>query len=299
MTSATGPRKGFTLIELIVVFAIICVLVTLLLPAVAACRESARRNQCVNNLMQLAVALQHYQNVHEVLPPGVVNGTGPITNVPRGYHRGWLVQLLPYFEQDNIARRFDDAANLYAVENSTVRSFQIGILLCPSDGGPHVRTDGVSLNNYAACHNDLEAPIGARDKGAFFLNSRIAYEDIPDGTSNTIFVGETKRHELDLGWASGTRATLRNVGIRPNAPDLLYGKEPITPWDDVDESSVSGPLQPDPNNPNLVGGFSSSHRGGANFTFGDGSVRFLSDSIRSKVYRCLANRADGEIVQPY
>jgi prepilin-type processing-associated H-X9-DG protein len=282
-----------------VVFAIVCVLVSLLLPAVGACREAARRNYCVNNMMQLAVALQHYQNVHEVLPPGVVNGTGPIKNLPRGYHHGWLIQLLPYLEQGPLAHQFNDTVGLYAGENLTVRSYEIGSFLCPSDGGPHRRANGVALNNYAACHNDLEAPIGARNSGSFFLNSRIGYEDIPDGTSNTIFVGEKKRHSLDLGWASGTRATLRNAGIRPNAPDLLYGMEPIPSWDDDDDSFAGTLVQPDPNNPDLVGGFSSAHRGGANFAFGDGSVRFLTDAIRPKILRCLANRRDGEIHNEY
>jgi prepilin-type N-terminal cleavage/methylation domain-containing protein/prepilin-type processing-associated H-X9-DG protein len=299
MRPHSRDRRAFTLVEIMVVFAIVCVLVALLLPTVQSCREAARRNQCVNNLMQLAVALQHYQNVHEVLPPGVVNATGPIRNVPRGYHRGWLIQLLPYIEQGNLARRFDDATGLYARENLTARSITIATLLCPSDGGPHVRPDGVAMNNYAGCHNDLEAPIGARDKGVFFLNSRVGYEDIPDGTSNTIFLGEKKRYTLDLGWASGTRATLRNAGFRPNAPDLLFGKAPIPSWDEDDGFSGGTQIQPDPENPNLVGGFGSAHSRGANFAFGDGSVRFVSDSIRPRVFRCLANRADGEILNEY
>src|SRR4051794_15445678 len=186
MRLPSRARRGFTLVEMMLVFAITCVLVALLLPAVQSCREAARRNQCVNNLMQLAVALQHYQNVHEVLPSGVVNETGPIKNIPRGFHHNWLIQLLPYLEQKNVTRRINDAVGLYASENLTARSVVIGLFLCPSDGGPRNRADGVAQNNYAACHHDAEAPIGRRDNGAFFLNSRVGYEDIPDGTSNTI-----------------------------------------------------------------------------------------------------------------
>ena len=86
MSPLSRDRRGFTLIEIMAVFAIVCVLVTLLLPSVMQCREAARRNQCVNNLMQLGVALQQYQNVHEVLPPGVVNATGMWAGagVPKG-----------------------------------------------------------------------------------------------------------------------------------------------------------------------------------------------------------------------
>jgi prepilin-type processing-associated H-X9-DG protein len=283
--------------ELLVVITIISVLVTLLLPAVQATREAARRCHCVNNLMQLGTALQHYQNVHEVLPPGVVNDTGPIRNLPRGYHHGWLIQLLPYVEAKNVARRLSDAAALYAAENSTVRAIEIGVLLCPSDPNPRTVPGGVAQTNYAACHNDFEVPIGVRNNGAFFLNSHVGYEDIPDGTSATIFVGEKRRSALDLGWASGTRATLRNAGIRINSPDLLYGNRPIPAYDDEDLDPIS--IDPDPTNPNLVGGFSSTHPGGANFAFGDGSVRFLRETIGARILRSLANRADGELFEIY
>ncbi len=248
-------------------------------------------------MMQLATALQQYQNVHDVLPPGVVNETGPIQNLPAGFHHGWLVQLLPYVEAKNVSRRFDDTVGLYAAENRTVRSVLIGVFLCPSDvldSGPN----RVAHSNYAACHNDLEAPIGARNNGSFFLNSRVGYEDIPDGTSLTIFVGEKKRVALDLGWASGTRATLRNAGIRLNAPDVLYGTQPIPTFDD-DDNFDPIVIDPDPTNPALVGGFGSAHRGGANFAFGDGSVRFLRETITARVFRSLANRADGDVIHDY
>src|SRR5689334_12018810 len=95
-------HPGFTLIELLVVIAIIAVLIALLLPAVQAAREAARRVQCVNNLMQLSVAVQNYESAHEVLPPGVINPTGPIQNSAKGYHVGWMVQILPFIEQKNV-----------------------------------------------------------------------------------------------------------------------------------------------------------------------------------------------------
>src|SRR4051794_28379521 len=96
-----GPqrRDGFTLIELLVVIAIISVLIALLLPAIQAAREAARRVQCVNNLMQIGIALQNYESSHELLPPGVINPSGPIQNAPTGYHASWMLQLLPFLEQ--------------------------------------------------------------------------------------------------------------------------------------------------------------------------------------------------------
>src|SRR6476620_7318830 len=119
MSQRIRHRRGFTLIELLVVIAIISVLISLLLPAVQSAREAARRVQCVNNLMQLGIALQNYESSHEILPPGVVNPTGPIQNIPSGYHVGWMLQLLPFLEQRAVARRFDDHADIYSLENRT------------------------------------------------------------------------------------------------------------------------------------------------------------------------------------
>ena len=94
-------RPGFTLVELLLVMMIIVILIGLLLPAVQSAREAARRTQCLNNLMQLGIAMGTYASSHSVLPPGVVNETGPIKNLPEGYHHSWVVQILPYIGQQN------------------------------------------------------------------------------------------------------------------------------------------------------------------------------------------------------
>jgi prepilin-type N-terminal cleavage/methylation domain-containing protein/prepilin-type processing-associated H-X9-DG protein len=288
-------RPGFTLIELLVVIAIISVLVALLLPAVQAAREAARRVQCVNNLMQLGIAVQNYESSHEILPPGVIDPSGPIVNVPRGYHAGWMLQLLPFLEQRGAARRYDDGPGVYAGANLTVRKVMINTFFCPSDGGSHRRNaDTVALNSYAACHHDVEAPIDATNTGAFFLNSHLRAEDIGDGTSTTIFLGEKLLDETELGWASGTRATLRNTGTKINATRTA------TVAFLADEDSSPDGKEPgagaDSRTLQLVGGFGSNHPGGANFAFGDGSVRFLRASINPQVYRYLGNRDDGELL---
>ena len=89
-------RPGFTLIEMMIGVSIIVVLIALLLPAIQAAREAARRAQCANNLMQLGIAMGSYISTHSVFPPGVVNDTGPIRNLPEGYHHSWVVQILPF-----------------------------------------------------------------------------------------------------------------------------------------------------------------------------------------------------------
>jgi prepilin-type N-terminal cleavage/methylation domain-containing protein/prepilin-type processing-associated H-X9-DG protein len=261
-------RSGFTLIELLVVITIIAVLIALLLPAVQSAREAARRAQCVNNLLQLSIAVQNYEAAHEMFPPGVVNPTGPIVEKPLGYHMSWIIQILPYLEHKSLYNHFNMTHGVYEVANSSARSMAVSGLWCPSD----VMTSG-SGTNYAGCHHDVEAPIDDDNHGVFFLNSTIRYEDLTDGSSQTIFLGE-KRLGADLGWVSGTRATLRNTGTAINGP----------------------PPVPTTKNPSPVGGFGSRHPGGANFAMGDGGVRFLKNSMAPSVLQLLGHRADGALL---
>ena len=281
-------RAAFTLIELLVVIAIIAVLIALLLPAVQSAREAARRAQCVNNLVQLNLAVQNYESSHEVFPPGVVNPTGPIASTPVGYHLSWIVQVLPYIEQRNAFNKLNFKFGAYDAVNSTVRGHDISTLSCPSDGS--AGSGGTS--NYVGNHNDVEAPIDLKNKGVFFLNSAIRYEDIPDGTSSTIFIGE-KTRSGDLGWISGTRATLRNVGGMINANGTGVGAFGMPPAATTSEGPEKAILE---NIDLAVGGFNSRHPGGGNFAFGDGSVRFLKTTISPEVLQRLGNRADGELV---
>ena len=195
--------------------AIIAVLIALLLPAVQAAREAARRAQCCNNLMQLAIALQNYESSHELLPPGVVNDDRPGPRSAQGiplrlaHPDPSLLRTKKHLQSLQLQSRALRAAEHHDPRDHLVRSF-----LCPSDPGPNRGAGGVAMTSYAGCHNDVEAPIAAKNNGVFFLNSAVRYEDITDGTSQTIFLGEKLNDGLDQGWASGTRASLRNAGGR-------------------------------------------------------------------------------------
>jgi prepilin-type N-terminal cleavage/methylation domain-containing protein/prepilin-type processing-associated H-X9-DG protein len=286
---AARHGRAFTLIELLVVMAVIAVLLGMLFPATQAAREAARRLSCVNNLMQLGIAIQSYETTHELLPPGVINDTAPIKNVAKGYHVGWMTQILPLVDRKAVFRKFDPSASVYDPVNLTCRLTMINMFLCPSDPGPKREpADGVASSNYAACYHDVEAPIGLKNNGCFFLNSRVRYDDVLDGTSQTIFLGEKRLFGGELGWASGTRSTLRNMGSFMGGVPGGFGASMLPVGEDDTGSEAE--------NPDPVGGYGSSHPGGSNFAFGDGSVKFLKFGISPRVMRQLANRADGELL---
>ncbi len=294
-SAAMFRPRGFTLIELLVVIAIIAILIALLLPAVQQAREAARRTQCKNNLMQLGIALHNYDMTFEMLPPGTVEDTGPIHNVPLGYHVGWTVQVLPMLEQPHVFSQFDFAAGAYSDANQQIRDLKIELLCCPSDYGyqseiPDVGTTATS--NYAGCFGGDDVPIDMKNNGLLCLNSSINYRQIRDGASNTLLVGEKiiVPEVPDLGWVSGTSATLRNSGVPINSG-----------WDVVATfSRIPGQTGP-PQAPadTATGGFSSRHTGGAHFLLADGSARFVSENINAQLFSWLGNREDLQIVNEF
>ena len=275
-----NPTKyAFTLVELLVVIAIIGILVGLLLPAVQAAREAARRCACMNNIAQLGLAIHNQEFNSERLPSGVLNPTGPIRNEAIGQHISWCVQILPQMEQSSIYSNFDQAAGAYAAVNAAARRQRIPTLLCPSSPNNYEKEE-IAITNYAGCHHDVEAPIDADNNGVLFLNSRLRFSQILDGSSQTIMLGEMISRREDLGWASGTSASLRNTG---NFETPLRNNSRTSKADEP-----SGTL--------VVGGFGSYHTGGAQFAFADGSVHFLSQSIDKGIFSKLGNRADGEML---
>jgi prepilin-type N-terminal cleavage/methylation domain-containing protein len=274
----TISRRGFTLIELLVVITIIGILTGIMMPALHSAREAGRRTSCANNLMRLGLATGAYESAHGFFPAGVTDSKGPILNKADGLHHSWTERLLPYLDERAVFAKIDFDASVYDPKNATVRGLQLVPFLCPSDDvvdeGPH--------SSYAACHNEAEAPIDADNHGVFFLNSRLRPDDITDGLGYTLFIAEKKTDAAgnDLGWTSGTRATLRNTGTP------LNGTGP--------RATVSNPAT---GGPTFVGGFGSDHAGGIVATvFGDGSVRYVYDVIDPKVLKLLGHRADGKLI---
>ena len=315
-----NQKHGFTLVELLVVIAIIGILIGLLLPAVQAVREAARRTSCLNNIAQIGIALHSYEFAQEEFPAGVTNPTGPITNDEVGKDVSFLVEILPHIEQMGIAIRFDKTLGAYDPANGPARERVIESYICPSKGGPEqieTETGLAGMSSYAGCYNSTEAPIDEDNDGILFLNSRTKFSDILDGSSNTILVGEYNSNKSSLGWASGTRSTLRNTGGGfDDGVDYYatnnsggYGSSDFGTLDydeDLDEQDLDGEdmdkeeaeleEQAEPARNLLVGGFGSLHTGGANFCFASGAVRFLSDSIDQQLFENLGNKADLEMM---
>jgi prepilin-type N-terminal cleavage/methylation domain-containing protein len=279
--SHRSPRnRGFTLVELLVVMAIIATLIGLLLPAVQSAREAARRCACQNNVAQLGLALHTYEFAHEAFPPGVTGDAGPIRNLAEGKHVGWIIRLLPFMEENALEQRFTPEDGVYAASNTKVRETRIELLRCPSSSSYYRdhpdRDPQVAVSDYAGCHHDVEAPIDADNHGMLFLDSRVRFSDIVDGSSHTLLISERRGSEGDLGWTSGTRATLRNTSP--------FSKRAFS----LDD--------PAPQDPLFVGGFDSDHVGNLVVTgLADGSIRSMSRLVSPDVLRQLGHRADGEV----
>jgi prepilin-type N-terminal cleavage/methylation domain-containing protein/prepilin-type processing-associated H-X9-DG protein len=315
-------RIAFTLVELLVVMAIIGILIGLLLPAVQAAREAARRAMCSNNLAQLSIAVHQYEQSFRVFPAGVIDASGPISNLPIGYHHNWLCALLPYLDQSSAHRKLDQKQSIYSAGNANVRNHSIAVLSCPSHPfGP------AAVSNYAGIYHELESPIDSDNHGIFFLNSFLPARDVEDGLSHTIMLGEKFHDRLDLGWSSGTRASLRNMseikrvnplgGAGVLLPGIAYAAEPESSsvdesltdtlvtaeiqytvssdppqfWIDLSELPVPAGLKPDL----YVGGLGSYHQSGVNVSFADGSIRHLSDSTDTIILSRVGHRKDGEL----
>jgi prepilin-type processing-associated H-X9-DG protein len=169
----------------------------------------------------------------------------------------------------------------------------VTLFTCPSYPGSQLTEDKeAAVSTYAGCHHDVEAPIDTDNHGLLFLNSAIRYNEIRDGSSQTILLGEVwpevsdsepgpLRRADSLGWVSGTRSTLRNTS-RINQRPARFGEVQV---------ELSGPLD--------VGGFGSAHPGGVNIATADGSCRMISDDTSPEVLRQLGHRADGTLQSQY
>lgn len=285
--------RGFTLLEVMIVLAMILMLVSLLLPAVQQAREAARRTQCRSNLFQVSLALQNYRMAHGVLPPGSSNATRPILSIASEdqYHMGWIVQILPFLEKTTLFAHIDFSKSVYAKVNDDVRMRRLPVLMCPSGAVG-------SETCYFGVHNDFEAPIDIYQNGVLFLNSSIRREQVADGDSNTIFILES-RPDSSLGWASGSRSSMRNgvswvnqaaagtPGVDPIFANHLRGNP---------TEAVRRELGQFNQGVEFVGGPGSSHLNGYHVAFGDGVARLINSGIDASLLRNLTHRSDGEML---
>ncbi|MBY0397424.1 MAG: DUF1559 domain-containing protein [Thermoleophilia bacterium] len=281
-------RRGFTLIELLVVIAIIAVLVALLLPAVQSAREAARRIGCVNNLKQVGLALHAYHDAHDRLPPGYVFAPGYVSG---GF--GWGAMILPGLDQAPLF----DAANfrvaLWHGANSTTGATALKAYLCPSDEtspGGFLERDGVryARSSYVGAFGpgDMDADPDDR-RGLMSRNAGARFADVRDGLSQTLAAGE--RHNGIFAVAIGSHEHFEAetvwVGAVKEEPDDDHAHTTLF---QASHTPSSGSM----NDQDAA----SRHPGGANFVFGDGSVRFLKATIDLLVYRALSSRAGGEVL---
>jgi prepilin-type N-terminal cleavage/methylation domain-containing protein/prepilin-type processing-associated H-X9-DG protein len=282
--STLPPRRGFTLVELLVVIAIIGVLVALLLPAVQAAREAARRTQCSNNLKQIGLA---FHNIHDTQgrfsPLGGANVNGAW---------GWPVALLPYLEQDNMFKAIGspDIASVNSLAPANLvpnnPTGALGVLLqnrlppfvCRSDPVTTPTNDNYGnygASNYLASEGLLTwAFIGASPNWVVNPPGTVRMAVITDGTSNTFLVGERDR-KLGIGglWSirRSTGGTLGGAAReRPNLPFLGSRGAACCGNDRVGTIDVC-----------RRGGFSSMHPGGLNYVFCDGSVRYINENLEA------------------
>jgi prepilin-type N-terminal cleavage/methylation domain-containing protein/prepilin-type processing-associated H-X9-DG protein len=300
---AARGRRGFTLIELLVVIAIIAILISLLLPAVQASREAARRAQCVNNLKQLGLALHAYEGAQRTFPPGYVSSFDREGNdIGPGW--GWSGMLLPQFEQAPLFNSINFNLAIEEPANLTSRMPSVNVFDCPSDphpatywavqrdistGAPRRDICQVASSNYVAMYGNGEP--GPDGDGCFFRNSAVALRDITDGTSQTIALGERSHRLGEATWVGSVTGAI----MFPSDNDSIgrYRTETSSGMILGHVGEGNGPGNP---NSDVNTFFSLHSDGGVNFLFSDGHVQFLKATMDYRVYTGLATRAGGEIV---
>jgi prepilin-type N-terminal cleavage/methylation domain-containing protein/prepilin-type processing-associated H-X9-DG protein len=301
-------KSGFTLIELLVVIAIIAILIGLLLPAVQKVREAAARMSCQNNLKQIALATVNYEGTA---------GKFPASGTTASPWHGWVVQILPQLEQENVRNIYVMTADWFAPANQPARTASVKTFLCPSANGSRTGTSTFGGTAYTGAAWDYTNVAVVAQVLLVYLNypdaSTPAYlnywrgtmsstgstvAQITDGLSNTILVAEDAgRPEY---WVKGKRETT----LVPITFDAGPGVTTGGLWADhqkgfgiegvqADGVTVPGECAINCNNSYEVYAF---HTGGANVAMADGSVRFLSAQTSIRTLAALATRGAGEVI---
>lgn len=320
MTNSEPTSRGFTLVELLVVTAILGVLIALLLPAVQAARESARRAQCKNHLRQFGLALKAYHDSQGELPdsPSAVPDPSGLRFAPSN-----LILLMPYLEQGSLKATYDHEGT-WRDQTPELASTTVSFFRCPSSPGSSTRVfpllgpsgmnassgDTYAVTDYAFSkgHTDawcLSGEVAPQLLGAFELNRRVRFKNVVDGTSHTIALGDADSsfpvcHGADCSdYNAGLVATQAWISGEPGydvlvAQGFVVGStfaattQPLNKSPTTDSSislaSLSDCRSSSAGGPHTTSNFRSSHPGGANFLFLDGSTRFTNDSIESSVY---------------
>jgi prepilin-type N-terminal cleavage/methylation domain-containing protein/prepilin-type processing-associated H-X9-DG protein len=301
---ALKPSAGFTLVELLVVIAIIGVLVALLLPAVQAAREAARRSQCSNNLKQIGLAMENYESTFREFPPGRMGCDGATGNQCTNFTTGagtiglsGFAAMLPFIEMNALHQKIDyngtsppfnaNGSTWWVNGNLQLIEARPKFMVCPTDiSKPYIDNSPASgLRIATGCYgmvggtngppNDLN--IKHLNNGMFVYRTGMRRAEILDGTSNQMLIGETIGNDQSAHpnmWANGSRfQTIRTT------------KNPLN------QKPKTGTLAGNEN-----GAFGSYHPGGAMFVFADGHVSFLTQNINFTNYQRLSSRADGEVV---
>ena len=219
------PRRGFTMVELAVVLFVIAILISLLLPAIQQSKGHVKRIGCINNLQQLGIAVESYHQVHRTLPPGST-GPGPVVSSRLDApYWSWIAQILPSLDQRPIAAKLDPAAGPIAPWHDALHAVFLDLLECPTAEVSYEESGQVSC--YVAAHHHRPGPIGVRDSGLLFLNSRVRYRDIQDGRAATLLLGETHTLGGGLSYLTGDRGTLRYATI--GRPLGIWQTDAISP----------------------------------------------------------------------
>ncbi len=332
--SVSTPPRGFTLVELLVVIAIIGILIALLLPAVQAAREAARRSQCSNNLKQLGLALHNYHDTYKCFPYRMGGGSrsGRFVTLPR---LSGFVPLLPFMEQTAMSDQVGPDPTYVWDTSFEPWVTHITSLLCPSD--PETKeASAFGHNNYAFCVGDQYSsldwssyPTPPPTRGIFGPNTAVKFANILDGTSNTLALSEIVRPPNGNGFGANTTANANNpVNCLASFVDGQYTTALLnrdrclgTRWCDgrvgyVGFNTILPPNGPVCNGQTNTGVLSagSRHPGGVNATLADGSVRFISETIETGdvsaswqsagqspygVWGSLGSKSGGEVVSDF